>query len=471
MLLDEFRYAQQTIFNISSLRENGEGYRREKLPLCGRSHLRYANKNGQRTIHRLYRKVQSQDRTESTFASHRELSGHCPRIVKPYSQATQHFLTFVKASVFSNTVIASKITNMRIYPIPTLVLATIALLTSCAYETVSWTPPAYNHDTTYSNELLQNVEWLDLDGNYGPEDIAIDKQGNIYCGSHLEKTDFSTGKILKITPDGIVTTFCATDSWVAGLHFDQDGNLIACDTKRGLISISPDGELTVLSSESENAGKFLIANDVDISSDGKIYFSNTSSKYSFNQKNARKIIMQMIPDGGLYCYDPQTHLTTTIIDSSFFGNGVAVSADDSFVLMVDLAKYRIVRHWLKGERVGEIEVFMDNLPGLPNGISRREDGTFWLGFTTRRDPILDRIQPSPFLKKLITSIPLWMQPKQESFGMIMNIDTSGEVLSTLYDTSGKKVPEASSIEEYNNKLYLGGDLIDHIAIYTLPEKK
>jgi hypothetical protein len=62
-----------------------------------------------------------------------------------------------------------------------------------------------------------------------------------------------------------------------------------------------------------------------------------------------------------------------------------------------------------------------------------------------------------------------MQPKQEPFGMIMHISNDGEILKTYYDTSGKIVSEASSVEEHNGYLYFGGDLTDHIGKYKLEE--
>jgi hypothetical protein len=198
-----------------------------------------------------------------------------------------------------------------------------------------------------------------------------------------------------------------------------------------------------------------------------IYFSNTSSKVVFSRKNVRKIILEVKPDGGLYSYNPEKKEVKTLIDSSFFGNGVTVSQNDEFVLMVDLTKYRIVKYWLKGEKKGETEIFMENLSGLSNGISRRADGSFWLGFTTRRDDLLDKIQSRTGIKKFIYSIPLWLQPKQESFGMIMHINENGKILKTYYDTTGKIVSEASSIEEHNGYLYLGGDLTNHIGRYKL----
>jgi sugar lactone lactonase YvrE len=344
-------------------------------------------------------------------------------------------------------------------------------LQSCALDPLAWTPPEKPRLTGVleENELLGATEWINLNGWYGPEDIAVDKLGNLYCGVHISRTDFSDGRILKIDTSGKISVFCNTRNWVTGLHFDADENLIACVPNIGLTSINKKGEMTILADRDENGNKFLLPNDVDIASDGMIYFSNTSSKERFNRKNARKILLEARPDGGLYRYNPNTKEVETLINGSFFGNGVAVSLNDEFVLMAELTKYRIVRYWLKGEKKGKTDIFIENLPGLPNGVARRSDGSFWLGYTTRRDDVLDKIQPKPGLKKLIFGIPLWLQPKQEPFGMIMHLSTNGEILKTYYDTTGKVVSEASSVEEHNGYLYLGGDLTNHIGKFKLKE--
>ncbi len=358
-----------------------------------------------------------------------------------------------------------------IFLIASVALSLSVIVQSCTLHPLAWNPPKKPEiiGVLKENELLSTTEWINLDGWYGPEDIAFDKQGNLYCGAHISRTDFSDGRILKIDRNGKVSVFCNTENWVTGLHFDVNDNLIACVPNIGLASIDKNGEMTVLANKDEKGNRFLIPNDVDIASDGMIYFSNTSSKFNFSRKNARRILFEVKSDGGLYRYDPNTKTVETLIDSSFFGNGVAVSGNDEFVLMVDLTKYRIVRYWLKGDKQGQTDIFIDNLPGLPNGISRRADGSFWLGFTTRRDDLLDKYQPKPGMKKLIFGIPLWLQPKQEPFGMIMHLSNHGEILKTYYDTSGKIVSEASSVEEHNGYLYLGGDLTDHIGKYKLVE--
>lgn len=343
------------------------------------------------------------------------------------------------------------------------------LISGCSLQPVGWNPMVKPELTGVmaENDKLTSTQRIDLDGWYGPEDIAVDRQGNIYAGVHKGRTSFEEGCIIKVDRNNQVTAFAETGGWVTGLHFDQVGNLIACDQKRGLISVNPQGEITVLASEDENGNKFLIPNDVDIASNGIIYFSNTSSKVSFNQLNARKIIMEMKPDGGLYSYNPSTKEVKTLIDGAYFGNGVAVSKEDDFVLLVDLAKYQVRRYWLKGEKKGQIDIFIENLPGLPNGISRRKDGSFWLGFTTRRNDMLDFVQPKPFLKQMVFALPMWLQPPQEAYGMIMHLSEQGEVIEMLYDPSGDYVPEASSIEEHHGYLYIGGDLTDYIGRYRL----
>jgi hypothetical protein len=143
-----------------------------------------------------------------------------------------------------------------------------------------------------------------------------------------------------------------------------------------------------------------------------------------------------------------------------------VSKDENYLLVVETTKYQILKFWLGGEKVGKTEVFMDNLNEFPNGISIREDGTFWLGFATRNDA-LDKIHPKTGMKNFVFSLPNFLQPKQDKFGMGMHISENGTILNTYFDSKGITMPEAGSVKEHIGFLFMGGDNLPYIGKYRL----
>ncbi|MFT4850744.1 MAG: sugar lactone lactonase YvrE [Sediminicola sp.] len=356
-----------------------------------------------------------------------------------------------------------------------LILAASALsmlmLSSCALKPLAYQPEAIPpfEGATQLNDNLVSSEKIQLEGWFGPEDILFDSLGNLYTGVH--NADFSDGRILRINPSGNVEEFYNSGSWVAGLHFDKEQNLIALSHKQGLISISPTKEVKILAKTDENGKPFLIPNGLDIADNGIMYFSNTSEISSYTIKYGRKIIMEMKPLGGLYSYNPETDEVKTLIEGTYFGNGVVISKNQDYLLMVETTKYRVIKYWLSGTKVGQTEIFIDNLPGFPNGMSIREDGSYWLGFSTKRNEALDKIHSKGGMKKFIYSLPEFMQPKAEAFGMILNVSKKGEIIESLFDTNGTILPEAGAVKEFKGQLYIGGDVLPYIGKYKLSTSK
>lgn len=341
------------------------------------------------------------------------------------------------------------------------------MYSSCSLKPLSYEPeqPPTFEGAKQLNEKLLASEKIEINGWFGPEDILFDSLGNLYTGVH--NADFSDGRILKIQPSGRVEEFYNSGSWVAGLHFDKASNLIALSHKLGLISISPSKKVTVLAATNERGKPFLIPNGLDIADDGMIFFTNTSENSAYNIKYGRKVIMEMKPLGGLYRYNPATQEIKTLIEGTYFGNGVVISKDQKYLLMVETTKYRVLKYWLSGEKTGQTEIFIDNLPGFPNGISMRENGSYWLGFSTKRNEALDNIHPKTGMKKLVYGLPEIMQPEAEPFGMVMNITEEGEILETLFDTQGTILSEAGAVKEFDGYLYIGGDVLPYIGKYKL----
>jgi len=284
------------------------------------------------------------------------------------------------------------------------------MLNSCSLKPMTYQPEAIPpfEGTTKLNDKLLNSEKIQLKGWFGPEDILFDSLGNLY-------------------------------------------------TKK----------VTVLAATDENGKPFLIPNGLDIANNGIIYFSNTSEISSYTIKYGRKVIMEMKPLGGLYSYNPKTEEIKTLIDGTYFGNGVVISKDQDYVLMAETTKYRVIKYWLSGKKAGQTEIFIDNLPGFPNGISIREDGSYWLGFSTKRSKALDDIHPKTGMKKFVYGLPEFMQPQAENFGMVMNVSIDGDIIETLFDSNGTIITEAGAVKEFNGDLYIGGDVMPYIGKYKI----
>ncbi|MEJ2120866.1 MAG: SMP-30/gluconolactonase/LRE family protein [Alphaproteobacteria bacterium] len=251
-------------------------------------------------------------------------------------------------------------------------------------DPVAWTPPqAPTLTGPYAlNNKLAAATRFGAGIGIGPEDIAIDAKGWIHTG-------FIDGRIVAIAPDGKTHKVIAnTGGRPLGMRFDADGNLIVTDASKGLLSIAPGGTITVLATQAEKKG-FGFTNHLAIATDGTIYFSDSSTRWGPGKAVAD--IFEHVPTGRLMAYDPKAKTVRVLMRKLQYANGVALAADESFVLVNESGEYRIRRHWLKGPKAGQSDIFIDNLPGFPDNISANGKGTFWLAMFTVRNPAADAL--------------------------------------------------------------------------------
>ena len=69
------------------------------------------------------------------------------------------------------------------------------------------------------------------------------------------------------------------------------------------------------------------------------------------------------PRGRLLRYDPRSGQTHVLADGIWFANGIALAADGSYAAVVETVGMRVRRVWLQGEKAGQTDVLLDNLPG------------------------------------------------------------------------------------------------------------
>lgn len=330
-----------------------------------------------------------------------------------------------------------------------LVLSLYLFLWPVAIQPVAWEPqpaPALEGDFA-QNRVLQGMERFATPQTHGPEDVAVDTQGRVYVG-------VAEGKILRYAADGSdPQVFADTGGRPLGLDFDNGGNLIVADAGAGLLSIDPSGSITVLCTEA-GVHPFKFTDDVDVDSQNVAWFSDASYKWG-HENHAMEEALESAPNGRLVKYDISTGECSVVLDDLFFANGIAVSADDTYVLVNETMRYRVKRVYVRGPRAGEVDVFVDNLPGFPDGISTGPDGVFWLALFAPRNALLDVGGPRPWLRKMIDRIPAALQPKPLRHPFILGFDANGQVVHNLQDADGVHFSKTTSAEQVGDWLYVG----------------
>jgi sugar lactone lactonase YvrE len=316
-------------------------------------------------------------------------------------------------------------------------------------EPVAWQAPAAPELTGIyaENDRLASIRSLGSGIGSGPEDVAIDATGRLYVG-------YADGRITRFDADGgTPALFANTGGRPLGLDFDAQGRLLIADARLGLLRVAEGGKVEILSNRAAGV-PFGFTDDVDVGADGMIYFSDASSRFGVDA-DPRWDIVEHRGNGRLLRFDPASGETSVLLHGLQFANGVAVAPDASFVLVVQTGDYSVLRYWLSGPRAGQHEVFIDNLPGFPDGISSNGGDTYWLALYAPRLAPLDWLAPYPGLRKALLRLPDWLQlaPKRHAF--VLGLSSEGKVVHNLQHRASDSYAPITSVEEANGRLYLG----------------
>jgi len=329
-------------------------------------------------------------------------------------------------------------------------------------EPVAWDAPqnAGLVDPFEPNDLLRKARLIDLGEHEGPEDVAADRNGMIY-------TVTVDGLIIRMQPDGSnIEVFSEPGGRPLGMEFDAAGNLFVANSFLGLQKVSPDGSVEVLT-DSYQGEPITYADDVAVAENGMIYFSDASSKFGAMKSGGtyEASLLDVLEHGAhgrIYRYDPISAATTIVMDDLNFANGVAISEDQSYLLVNETTSYRIWRHWLSGPDAGKNEMIIDNLPGFPDNINNGRNGNFWVGLVAPRNQLVDDLSGKPFMRKMVQRLPAFFRPKAEPSSHVISITGDGEVLMNLQDTAAT-VPSLTGVCETEDTLWLTSLFGNHLA--------
>jgi sugar lactone lactonase YvrE len=326
-------------------------------------------------------------------------------------------------------------------------------------EPVAWPAPA---SPGYAgphavNQRLSRLEHIALGDDRGPEHVALGPDGRLYVA-------VAGGKVLRFTADGSDReVFADTGGRVLGFDFDANGHLIAADAYRGLLSISPGGDTRVLVDRFEGQ-PIRYADAVVIARDGRIFFTDASM--NFGPADAGGTfeaslldILEQSATGRVFEFDPAQRKVRLVARGLSFANGIALSADQRALLVVETGRYRVWRIDRDARALDlrqpspQARVLLDNLPGYPDNLMRGLDGRIWLGFTKPRSAAVDAMAPYPFLRKLTLRLPRFLWPVPPAYGHVIAFDEHGRVLADLQDPTGA-YPETTAVTETAERLYI-----------------
>jgi sugar lactone lactonase YvrE len=160
-----------------------------------------------------------------------------------------------------------------------------------------------------------------IPGN-GAEDVLIGPKGHVWTATE-------DGSVFRLTPDGhLVERVATTGGRPLGLELLGDGRILVCDGDRGLLAVDPgSGSVEVLTSHVDGQ-PLRFCNNAAVHSDGRIFFTDTSSVYSVHQwKND---LIEATRSGRLLVRHTDGSVDV-VLSGLEFANGVALSADESYV--------------------------------------------------------------------------------------------------------------------------------------------
>lgn len=351
-----------------------------------------------------------------------------------------------RLAVAAGLVVAATAAYLCLWPVPA--------------DPVAWqaqTPPALTGDFA-PNTRLAGLNMIELGIEFGPEHIALGPDGKLYAA-------MTSGSVLRMEPDGSdQEVFANTGGRVLGFDFAADGRMIAADAMRGVLAITPDGDVSLLTDRAGADDRIGYANSVVVAPDGIVYFTNASTRFSpvdwgGTLEASVLDILEQSATGRVLAFDPATGVTHIVARGLSFANGIALSVDGRSLFVNETGRYRVWKVDANADAVDvasgapQARVLLDNLPGYPDNLMRGQDGRLWVGLFRPRNPAADQLAGRPFLRKVLLRLPRWMLPLGEPYGHVFAIDESGRVVEDLQDPSGA-YPETTGATETADRLYI-----------------
>lgn len=326
-------------------------------------------------------------------------------------------------------------------------------------DPVRWQPPGVR-EFRLNPQPLPPLSIVALPG-HGPEDVVADAEGNIWTG-------VANGKILRIAPDGpngpVITHVATTEHPPLGMHVARDGRVLICSHDKVLALDPASGTIEPLVTKVEGP-PLIFCSNVTESSDGTIYFSESTARFPFEEYRAS--VIEGRGTGRVFRRDVDGTVTT-IADGLYFTNGVTVTADETRLVFAETIGRRLSTIALAGPNQGEISRLAEELPCAPDNISTGADGRIWVAMAGPRNPAFEFLVPkAPILRKLVWQLPEAIQPRiaTDVWAVAFHPDT-GLPLANVRGRDAR-LQTSTGVVEWGGRLWfgcIGSSAVGHISL-------
>lgn len=322
-------------------------------------------------------------------------------------------------------------------------------------STLSWKPVKVSK---HNDHILAASHIIGEGHLPGPEDLAYDSEtGFIYTGCNAGWI-----RRLKLTTDS--ESDLKAEDWVyvgvrpLGIAFGPDKQLIVAESGKGLMKVTKEGKVELLTGEAEGL-KFRLTDGVDVADDGVIYFTDASSKYSLDDHMLD--VLEGRPYGRLMSFDTANSATKVLARDLYFANGVAVSPENDFVVFCETPLRSCSKYYIKGEKMGSVDVFADNLPGYPDNIRYDGEGQYWIGLASGKTLVWDVMLRYPFIRKATAMLSRFVNvPHILKDGGVVAVNLNGEITGLYTDAGLASVTVGIKI---GDQLYYGSLVQTYIS--------
>lgn len=302
-------------------------------------------------------------------------------------------------------------------------------------------------------------------GAFGAEDVCVatsgPDEGCVFTGTE-------DGSVFRVAHDGSsVTKVADTGGRPLGIEWTAEGRLVVADARRGLLAVDPASGSVVVLADGAAGRAFRFCNNAAVAADGTVYVSDSSAVHPIDRWKAEMLevtgtgrLLRRAPDG-----------TVSVVgDGLDFANGVALAADDAWVVVAETSRRRLTRFHLTGPRAGSRETFADDLPGYPDNIARGSDGLVWVACASPRDGLVEALQRGPlWLRRGATRIPDALQPAPKRTVRVLGYDADGRLVQDVAvgkAAHGDAFHMVTGVREHDGRIWLGSLHEPAVAVIT-----